>query len=119
MLDRRKQFRNRVYYGGSVAFNQRRSKLDCTIRNYSDGGALIDLDNADLLAGEFDLSIPRKGLAFRARLIWRRSGRAGFAFRDHRSIATQMTLDWALRFRAMERANRALTQRLEQLTCER
>ncbi|QDM17499.1 PilZ domain-containing protein [Tardiphaga sp. vice352] len=119
MLDRRSTFRSRVYYGGSVAFNERRSKLDCTIRNYSDRGALVDLGNVDLLAGEFDLTIPHKGLAFRARLIWRRSGRAGFAFRDHRSVPTQMTLNWALRVRAMERANKALTRRVEQLSCER
>jgi hypothetical protein len=115
MLERRKQFRGRVYYGGRVAFNERCSTLDCVIRNFSDDGAKLDIANACLLSGEIDLTIPRKGLAFRGRVIWQRGGQAGFAFVAPPAIRSVMTLDWALRLRASERSNKAMQRSIDAL----
>jgi hypothetical protein len=39
MMDRREAFRGRVYYGGRLAFNDRKSTLDCIVRNFSQAGA--------------------------------------------------------------------------------
>lgn len=115
MLDRRRHFRGRVYYGARIAFNNRNSTMDCLIRNFSERGARVELDNACMISDEVDLTVERKGLAFRARMIWRRDGEAGFAFRRAKHVAVPMTLDWALRLRATERANKMLLQRVEQL----
>ena len=116
MLDRRKSFRSRVYYGARITFNERRSTMDCLIRNVSEQGVRVELDNADVISDEVDLVINRKGLAYRARMIWRRNGQAGFAFRNNRHVPTPMTLDWALQLRAVERANKTLLQKLGQLS---
>ena len=35
MLERRQHPRNRVYYGGMIAFNARNSTLACVVRNVS------------------------------------------------------------------------------------
>lgn len=118
MLDRRKNFRGRVYYGARIAFNERRSTMSCILRNFSHAGVRADIVNPGLLADEFDLTVAAKGLAFRARMVWQRGGEAGLAFRDPRQVPVAMTLDWALRLRAAERANRALLQRVEQLSRE-
>ena len=42
MQDRRRMVRNRVYYGGVLAFNARRSTFACVVRNFSAGGAPIE-----------------------------------------------------------------------------
>jgi hypothetical protein len=118
MLERRKHFRSRVYYGARIAFNERRSTMSCILRNFSDAGAQVDAENLPRLFEECDVTIARKGMAFRARMIWQRGRHAGFAFRDPRQMPVAMTLDWALRLRATERANKALLRRVEQLTGE-
>ncbi|MDB5567800.1 MAG: type pilus assembly PilZ [Tardiphaga sp.] len=118
MLERRRNYRGRVYYGGRIAFNGRRSTMDCVVRNFSSGGARVDLAHACLLSDEVDFTIDRKGLAFRARMIWRRDDMAGFVFRDPRHIPVAMSADWALRLRASERANKALLRHVEQLRSE-
>jgi hypothetical protein len=118
MLDRRKSCRGRVYYGARIAFNERRSTLSCILRNFSLAGARADIEDPNLLADEFDLTIDSKGLAFRAHKIWQRGRAAGFAFRDPRQVSVAMRLDWALRLRAAERANKVLQQRIAQLSNE-
>jgi hypothetical protein len=118
MLDRRKNFRGRVYYGARIVFSNRRATMNCILCNFSDAGAQVDVENLPRLFEECDVTIDRKGIAFRARMIWQRGRRAGFAFRDPRQVPVPMTLDWALRLRAAERANRALLQRVEQLSSE-
>ena len=118
MLERRKSFRGRVYYGGRIAFNGRQSTMDCIVRNFSDDGAKVEFDTTRLITGEVDFTIEQKGFAFRARMIWRRGDHAGFLFRDPRHTETNATLDWAMRLRASERVNRDLLQRLDRLRSE-
>jgi hypothetical protein len=50
MLERRQHPRNRVYYGGMIAFNARNSTLACVVRNVSNRGAKIEFDNFDHVA---------------------------------------------------------------------
>ena len=119
MLDRRRHVRGRVYYGGRIAFNGRSSTMDCIVRNFSDAGAKLEFAHPAILSGEVDLSIERKGMAFFARMVWRRRNEVGFAFRQpHPLHGEGMTLDWALRLRASERANRALRQHVATLRSE-
>ena len=118
MPERRRHFRGRVYYGGRMTFNERSSTMDCIVRNFSDGGAKVDVAYAGLLTDEMDIAIPCKGVAFRAHMVWRRDNQAGFVFRTSRAAQSVMTLDWALRLRASERSNRALRQSLDALRSE-
>lgn len=60
MLERRRHFRGRVYYGGRITFNQRSSTMDCIVRNFSDSGAKVNVAHACLLSDDIDLTIPRK-----------------------------------------------------------
>jgi hypothetical protein len=115
MLDRRKNFRGRFFYGARIAFNERRSTMDCLIRNFSDQGARIELDSGFVISDEVDLVVDRKGLAYRARMVWRRGGQAGFALRRGKHVEMPMTLDWALRLRAAERVNKTLLEKLTQM----
>ena len=115
MLERRQHFRGRVYYGGRIAFNARNSTMDCIVRNFTPSGAKIEFTNAAILPDEVDLTIGCKGLAFLARIMWRRQHEAGFGFRRPRHLHVSIPLDLALRLRANERANTALRMHVERL----
>jgi hypothetical protein len=118
MLDRRQKVRARVYYGGLIAFNARRSTMECLVRNFSEFGAKVEFDNTATLPDEIDLTIPRKSHSWTARMIWRRANEAGFAFRQPRASSAPIPLDWAIRLRASERARKDLIRRIEQLRSE-
>ena len=118
MLERRHYPRNRVYYGGMVAFNGRNSTLDCLVRNFSQRGAKIEFENSAMLPDRVDFEIARRGLSRAARLVWRDQNTAGLAFSEEREMGDVVQLDWARKLRASERANRRLKSRLDQILSE-
>ena len=118
MLERRHHHRNRVYYGGMIAFNGRNSTLDCVVRNFSPRGARIEFENAAMLPDAVDFEVVRKGLTCAARLVWRADNTAGLVFCEVHETGSVVTLDWARKLRASERANRRLKSRLNQLLSE-
>src|SRR4051812_49765467 len=77
VLERRQHPRNRVYYGGMVAFNARNSTLDCLVRNFSPRGAKIEFENSAILPDRVDFEVARRGLSCLARLVWRDQNTAG------------------------------------------
>lgn len=115
MMDRREAFRGRVYYGGRLAFNDRKSTLDCIVRNFSQAGARVEINEAAILPDELDIMIERRSVAFLARVVWRQEHEAGLVFRNPRHLNATISLDWALRVRASERANKALRAQVGQL----
>lgn len=122
MLERRQFPRNRVYYGGMVAFNARNSTLACVVRNFSQRGAKIEFENSAVLPDRVDFEIERRGLSCFARLVWRDHNAAGLVFSDVQKPVQETSdvipLDWARKLRATERTNRKLRSRLEQLLSE-
>ena len=118
MLERRHHHRNRVYYGGHIAFNARNSTLDCVVRNFSPRGAKIEFENSAMLPDRVDFEVVRKGVSCLARLTWRDNNAAGLEFCEEYETGTVVTLDWARKLRASERDNRRLKSRLNQLLSE-
>ncbi len=124
MLDRRQFPRDRVYYGGMVAFNAGNSTLACVVRNFSQRGARIEFENSAMLPDRIHFEIKRRGLSCLGRLAWRDRNAAGLAFSsvhetDARETGEVIPLDWARKLRASEGANRTLRSRLDQLLSER
>jgi hypothetical protein len=118
MLERRQHPRNRVYYGGMIAFNARNSTLDCVVRNFSPRGAKIEFENSAIVPDRVDFEVVRRGLSCMARLVWRDHNNAGLVFCKEHETGDVVTLDWARKLRASERANRRLKSRLDQLLSE-
>ena len=110
--------RNRVYYGGIVAFNARNSTLDCLVRNFSPRGAKIEFENSAILPDRIDFEVERRGLSCLARLVWRDQNTAGLMFSEEREMGDVVSLDWARKLRASERTNRRLKSRLDQILSE-
>ena len=119
MQDRRRMARNRVYYGGRLAFNARNSTMSCVVRDFTNLGARIEFEGAVLLPYRLDFAIERRGLSCRARIVWCDRNAAGLAFADRQEPGEIIPLDLARRLRASERANLQLKARLDQLLSER
>ena len=107
--------RNRVYYGGMLGFNARRSTFACIVRNFSDFGAKIEFEGSPLLPDYLDFSIARRDLACRARLVWRGHQQAGLVFADLEQTSDVVSLDRARKLRDDQRTNKLLRARLDQL----
>jgi len=118
MPDRRRLFRNRVYYGGLIAFNARNSTLECVVRDFSAFGAKIECESLAMLPDEVEFAVPRKGLSCGARLAWRGRNAAGLVFGDSGDANRVIPLQWARKLRATERTNKQLQARIDQLRSE-
>ncbi|MGY0573035.1 PilZ domain-containing protein [Bradyrhizobium sp. RDM12] len=78
MIEKRAAQRYRVFKGGTVTFEN--SGIACTVRNMSDSGAAIDLENPVMLPQSFTLSISRDNFVRNCRTVWRNDKRIGLAF---------------------------------------
>jgi hypothetical protein len=116
MIERRKSLRSRTYLGGTIAFNQRKSTMDCHVRNLSPAGAKVAFANAGSFPDQFDLSIARTERSFRARMVWRGVNEAGVSFLSEYEQAVPVPLEWAKRLRECETEKAALRRRIVRLT---
>lgn len=92
--------------------------MDCVVRNFTPDGAKVELNCPAAVPDLVDLTIARKGIAYLARVVWRRDNEAGLVLHSPQRAASELPLDIALRIRATERANRKLRQQIEQLRSE-
>jgi len=114
--ERRTMPRLRSLLGGRVAFNQRRSTLDCTVRNISEGGALLLLSETVALPIAFDLEIAQRQRSYAARVRWRDGERVGVAFETRAEAPAPVPLDLMRRLKTCEQDNARLKSRITQLT---
>ena len=113
MLDRRQSPRDKVLYGGVAQIDESGSTLDCVVRNISEGGACVEFDRAAQLPEEMNLTIPRKGRSFLAKMIWRQANRVGLAFRTMVTDPPADDLDERLRLSQIKQ--RQLKRRIKEL----
>ncbi len=77
--NRREQMRRTVIKGARIVYNDRKSTLDCRIRDMSEEGARIDLMTQQLLPHEFKLQMAGAP-ARRCGLCWARGTFIGVRF---------------------------------------
>jgi hypothetical protein len=65
---RRTAPRKRTLKKGRIVFNNRRSVIDCTVRNLSDGGALLLVNSLIGIPDSFDLTIDSDSTTMRPML---------------------------------------------------
>ena len=76
----RRQPRRRVLLSGKLVHSPGELTVDCAIQDISSAGARIRVAPEVLLGEPLYLINMSHGLAFRARVVWRRENRAGLAF---------------------------------------
>ena len=90
MEERRASHRSRTFRGGKILFNDRRSVLDCTIRNLSPEGACLQVESLVGVPAAFDLLIDGEEAPRPCRLVWQSHDRAGveFSLRPSEALAS-------------------------------
>jgi hypothetical protein len=78
--ERRMWPRTRVLKKGRIVFNERRSVIDCTIRNLSPAGALLVVRSLVGIPDRFDLSNDSDAVHYEASVIWKRDNQIGVKF---------------------------------------
>jgi PAS domain-containing protein len=85
MDERRASQRARTWRGGKILLDNRRSVLDCTIRNLSREGACLQVESLVGVPPAFDLLIDGEQAPRPCRLVWESDHRAGVAFAQQQS----------------------------------
>ena len=75
--DLRQSPRRRTLKGARIVFNDRRSVIDCVVRNLSAHGALLLLPNVAGVPNDFDLCIDGETACHLAHVVWKSKGSMG------------------------------------------
>jgi hypothetical protein len=105
-----------VLLGGVAEISEIGATVDCVVRNLSENGACVELNAQMNLPRKINLTIPRKGRSYLARMIWRRANKVGLAFR---AMVTDAPVDdFDVRLRRSEQKKRELQRRINELLGE-
>ena len=80
MSERRSVSRKKSFLQGRIFFNNRRTSVDCLIRDFSEQGARLKFSSMTATPDVVDLYIPNKDETYRAKVEWRNADEIGVAF---------------------------------------
>ncbi len=78
-MERRGDQRRRVLKKGSIEFSS--SAIDCSIRNLSDQGAMLEVESQVGIPREFTLVVPTDAIRRNSRVAWIKEKRMGVKFK--------------------------------------
>jgi hypothetical protein len=78
MAEKRNITRHRVLKAGTIEFGG--GAIDCTVRNFSDTGAALDVTSPVGIPERFTLFIPADGTHLPCTVVWRKEKRIGVRF---------------------------------------
>jgi len=84
MSERRGSARRKSFLRGCVYFNNRRSAIDCLIRDMSSSGARLFFSGAVSIPDVLEIYIPQKEQTLRGWVEWRHGDEVGISFADRR-----------------------------------
>src|SRR5687767_7912298 len=82
MDERRREHRGRTLRSGKILFNNKRSVIDCVVRNLSDGGACLQVNSTGGIPPSFELLVDGEAASRPCQLMWLSENRAGIEFRE-------------------------------------
>jgi hypothetical protein len=80
--ERRVSLRQKSFLQGRIYFNNRRSSIDCLVRDYSEIGARLKFSETATVPEAIELYIPNREEMHRARVEWRSGDEMGVSFGD-------------------------------------
>lgn len=84
--ERRRNQRQRALLTGKLATDGASITIDCVIKNISADGALVETQSPHLIPNELHLLQVREGVAWDARVIWRRGTKVGLELLDRHDL---------------------------------
>jgi hypothetical protein len=79
-MERRRQQRARTLKSARILFNQRRSVIDCTVRNLSPTGACLNVASAIGIPERFDVMFDADQSVRSCRMVWHKEKQVGIEF---------------------------------------
>jgi hypothetical protein len=120
MSERRSSARQKSFLQGRILFNNRRSVIDCLIRDISTDGARLILSQTGIVPDVIDLYIPQKEETLRARVQRRADGEIGVAFvADTAAAPAAATGDLAERVKQLEAEVAAIKRLVKKLKADK
>jgi hypothetical protein len=80
VVERRKVDRRRCLLGAQVIFNNRSLTMSCTIRNFSDDGALLEFGETPYVPELIEIVLDNHRTLAPAQVVWRSGKRLGVIF---------------------------------------
>lgn len=78
--DARKNQRSRAFLGAKIFFDHKPSTFDCLVKNFSDKGALIDIETIWDIPETFRLYIEKFDKSFECRIQWKTHNKLGVSY---------------------------------------
>lgn len=85
-LERRRSNRQRALLAGKLSTAGAGVTFDCTIRNISPDGAMIETASPQMIPNELHLVQIKEGIAWDAEVIWRRGNQVGLALKERHDL---------------------------------
>ena len=79
-VSRRRAPRKRTFKGAFILFNERKSTMQCTVRDISEIGARLKFSDPQQVPEDFSLLIELDGLEAVCRVAWRSGDQVGVEF---------------------------------------
>jgi len=117
--ERRTLLRKRSFLQGRLYFNNRRSSLDCLVRDISDQGAKLKVSDSIAIPEFVELHIPNKDETYRAKVQWRTGFEIGVTFENEQEspsiVPGAAPADLPERVRRLEAEVASLHRKLNEL----
>ena len=119
MKERRSTSRQKSFLQGRIFFNNRRTSLDCLIRDFSEHGARLKFSGPISMPDVVELYVPNKDESYRARVEWRNGDEVGVAFNVEEAAPplapAAPQADWSGRIRKLEHDMAVLKRKFNEL----
>jgi hypothetical protein len=107
-MEARRSLRVRTFLQARVTYGDGAMSTSCTVNQLSDVGARLNISGACSLPETFEVAIPQRNIARRARLVWRKDDQAGVDFIDDEEDRRTPAADPAGRIKELEAENAKL-----------
>jgi hypothetical protein len=84
--EHRRAVRHRTFLGATIVHGDAMLTMACSVRDWSDVGARIEVPLLPVLPGKFWLLDRRSPVAMECRLVWRRENLIGVEFTDRKDL---------------------------------
>src|ERR1700730_8628 len=106
MTERRSVSRQKSFLQGRIFFNNRRTSIDCLVRDITEHGAKLKFSSMVATPDVVELYIPNKDETYRAKVQWRNADEIGVGFDvDEKSpplAPGAAPADWSARIHKLE-----------------
>jgi hypothetical protein len=119
MAERRTVSRQKSFLQGRIFFNNRRTSVDCLVRDFCQHGARLKFSSVTATPDVVELYIPNKDESYRAKVQWRNADEMGVWFETAEGSPPlapgAAPADWSARIHKLEHDVASLQRKLNEL----